>query len=425
MVTTVSRRSHRGTPRVRGISVPPRVLSPLAAGVLAAAALLSACSPEPTAITPELERGGSAVPLSVTPSTLLLRMPGLSETFTATVQYSGGLTASSSNPGCATVNPTTTTSTEKPAGSSVYVAQFTVTGVGMHGCTITVTDKKGNVASVRVSVSPIAFQSDRDDPDGVLDAIYLMDADGQNQTRLDEGIQPALSPDCTKIAFVSGRDGDPEIYVIGVDGQNLTQLTHNGVSDSWPDWSPDGSKIVFASDRDGPSHVYVMDSDGQNAIPLTNSALGDYEPAWSPNGTQIAFVSQRDRDVVGVGGEEIFVMQANGENPTRLTDDDLNVLPTWSPNGAKIAFQSFRDNAVAIWLMDVDGQNQTRLTYNTGIASSVEPAWSPDGTRIAFAARDGELHESFNIYVVGTDGQHQTALTTSGPFDRNEFPDWP
>ena len=93
-----------------------RLVSPFAAGILAAATLLNACSSEPTGIPPELAKVGSSVPLSVSPSTLLLRGPGLSKTFTASVQYSSLLTASSSNPACATVSPATTTSTEKPAG---------------------------------------------------------------------------------------------------------------------------------------------------------------------------------------------------------------------------------------------------------------------------------------------------------------------
>jgi WD40 repeat protein len=253
-----------------------RLSSPFVAGILAAATLLSGCSSEPTGIPPELAKVGSPVPLSVSPSTLLLRRPGLSKTFTASVQYSGLLTASSSNPACATVSPTTTTSTEKPAGSSVNLVEFTVTSTGMGGCAITVTDKKGNLVSVRVSVSPIAFVSERDRP---LE-IYLIDADGQNPTRLTNdsdptfNVHPAWSPDGAKIAFMSSLDGNEEIYVMDPDGQNRARLTNSpGSDDDEPAWSPDGGKIAFVSDRDqGNMEIYVMDADGQHPVNLTHSS---------------------------------------------------------------------------------------------------------------------------------------------------------
>jgi Tol biopolymer transport system component len=420
MRITQARRSSGATPRASAAPVYRHVLSP-AAAVLAAAAFLSACSSEPLATAPDLAKNGPPVPLTVSPSPLLLRMPGLAKTFTATVQYSGLLTANSSNPGCATVSPASTTSTEKPAGSSLYVAQFTVMGVGMHGCTITVTDKKGNTAGVNVIVSPIAFFRDREP---CCDEIWLMDADGQNQIRLtDDGaldVFPAWSPDATKIAFASDRDGAPhgQIWVMDTDGQNPTRLTDNDALDTDPAWSPDGTKIAFSSDRDDPNHleIYVMDADGQNQIRLTNDDVLDSHPTWSPDGAQIAFMSNRD-DPSG----EIYVMDSDGHNLTRLTNNSTSdESPAWSPDGTKIAFLSDRDACdVDVYVMDANGQNQMPLTSNCLIVES--PAWSPDGTKIAFARTEGSSLER-DIYVMDADGQHERRLTETGL--NNRFPAW-
>ena len=117
-----------------------------------------------------------------------------------------------------------------------------------------------------------------------------MDADGSNPTRLTDNpasdIVPAWSPDGTKIAFASRRDGNPEVYVMDADGSNPTRLTDNPTFDGVPAWSPDGTKIAFASGRDGNPEVYVMDADGSNQTRLTNYPLSDAVPAWSPGRDQ-------------------------------------------------------------------------------------------------------------------------------------------
>ena len=81
-------------------------------------------------------------------------------------------------------------------------------------------------------------------------------------------------------------------------GSNVTNLTFSTLPfDELPDWSPDGTKIVFTSDLDDPfvnHEIYVMDANGENLVRLTNNPAGDYEPVWSPDGAKIAFVTERD-----------------------------------------------------------------------------------------------------------------------------------
>ena len=249
--------------------------------------------------------------------------------------------------------------------------------------------------------SRLAFVSDRDSSWEIYDyEIYVMDADGQNQTRLTDNDywdgSPSWSPDGSRLAFVAGA----VICVMDADGQNQTHLTDAAARDGSPSWSPDGSRLAFASDRDGNSEIYVMDADGQNQTRLpTDNDYWDGSPSWSPDGSRLAFVSDRDGD----GNSEIYVMDADGQNQTRLTDNDYwDGSPSWSPDGSRLAFASDRDGNSEIYVMDADGQNQTRLTQN--LARDGSPSWSPDGSRLAFVSdRDGNGNSE--IYVMDANGE--------------------
>ena len=159
------------------------------------------------------------------------------------------------------------------------------------------------------------------------------------------------------IAFVSERDGNMEIYVMDADGGNQQRLTNNPDNDWNPSWSPDGKRIVFRSNRDGHVHVihgiptseiYVMDADGGNQQRLTENRVYDYSPSWSPDGKRIAFTSERD------GNSEIYVMDADGGNQRNLTNNRHSDFgPAWlnspfsvSPVGKKFTMWG--------WLKQVD-----------------------------------------------------------------------
>ena len=243
----------------------------------------------------------------------------------------------------------------------------------------------------------IAFHSYRD---GDWD-IFLMNADGSNQRRLTDNRAsdtfPAWSPDGTQIAFHSHRTGNWDIFLMNADGSNQRRLTDNRASDRSPIWSPDGTQIAFVSGRTGNDDIFLMDADGEDEYlrRLTNDSGPDQSPAWSPDGTQIAFHSHR-------GDWDIFLMNADGSNPHRLTYSIASdTFPAWSPDGTQIAFQSYRDGDSDIYVMDADGSNLRRLTNNS--ASDREPAWSPDGTQIAFHYdRGGAADEwdDWDIYVM-------------------------
>ena len=171
------------------------------------------------------------------------------------------------------------------------------------------------------------------------------------------------------------------------------------------------SGIVFSSDRDGNQEIYVMDADGSNPIRLTENLARDQAPVWSPDGNRIAFQSDRD------GGWQIYVMDSDGSGQTRLTAGGENLWLTWSPDGTKLAFNSDREGNSQIYVTDDDGSNVTRLTNN--VYDNTQPDWSPDGLRIAFRSnRSGDAR----IYVMDTNGSNQVLLTSTGGL--NADPDW-
>ncbi|MBI2914114.1 MAG: PD40 domain-containing protein [Chloroflexi bacterium] len=93
---------------------------------------------------------------------------------------------------------------------------------------------------------------------------------------------PALSPDGTKIAFTTNRDGNDEIYVMNADGSDLQRVTDSDSGDTNPTWSPDGNWIAFSSNRDGQFAIYIVQADGTGLFKITDNKANDSQPAWSP-----------------------------------------------------------------------------------------------------------------------------------------------
>ena len=79
------------------------------------------------------------------------------------------------------------------------------------------------------------------------------------------------------------------------DGSNVVRLTTSPALDRFPIFSPDGTKIAFTSNRDGNTEIYVMNADGTDQTRITNRPGGDSQPNWSPDGTRIAWRSSTGR----------------------------------------------------------------------------------------------------------------------------------
>src|SRR6267154_3438356 len=154
----------------------------------------------------------------------------------------------------------------------------------------------------------------------------------------------------------------------------LTKLTPDTTSASDPAFSPDASRIAFVSLRDGNAEIYVMNADGTGATRVTNDPQPDGRPAFTPDGQALVFHSART-----AGKQQIWTVNLDGTGLTQLTRDSVNSTPTVSPDGQTIAYVSTRNKDSDIWLMARDGSNQRQFTRSPQQRES-EPRFLRDGT---------------------------------------------
>ena len=222
----------------------------------------------------------------------------------------------------------------------------------------------------------------------------------------------------TKIAFVSDRDGNPEIYMMDYDGMNQTRLTYNAVQDISPAWSPDQKRIAYTSYQSLVAGLYILDVyEGKRTAVSTRG--GNFSPAWASDGKRLAFASSMD------GNSEIYVAEVEA-NPTRVGkikrltfNPSIDVAPSWSPTGRQLVFISDRGGTPQVYTMDAEGGNVTRISTFAGSNYYDSPAWSPAGERIVFVARVDNI---FDLYVLNLRSQQMMKLTESNA--RNESPSW-
>ncbi len=239
--------------------------------------------------------------------------------------------------------------------------------------------------------------------------IYVMNADGSDVVRLtddpaNEGY-PAFSPDGRRISFDSDREGAFEIYTMNADGNDVRRLTYNPANDVSAAWSPDGSQIAWMSNRGGHFEVWRMNADGSNQRQFTGAEAPSegthWFPQWSPDGEFMAFHVNRD----------VYTVRTDGSEYTRLTvDPDNGMLPSWTPDGSRIVFMSWRTGAVEIHSMNVDGNDQVRLT-RTEVGESVDPRVSPDGRQIVYTWVPAGGAGAKHLMLMNADGTNVRQLT--------------
>lgn len=178
---------------------------------------------------------------------------------------------------------------------------------------------------------------------------------------------PAVSPDGKHIACVLSKDGNSEIYLLDTNGKIKRRLTKNWAIDSSPTWSPDGKEIAFTSDRSGSPQIYIMDNEGLNVRRLTYQGGYNDSPCWSPRGDRIIFVSRR-------GKFSVCSIDITGKDFQVLSNIGNNENPHFSPDGNHVIFSSNRLGPVELYMMDLFGNNQKRLTIRGGFSN---PIWLP------------------------------------------------
>ena len=212
------------------------------------------------------------------------------------------------------------------------------------------------------------------------------------------------------IVFVDEPNGQTDIFTILSDGSALLQLTNDAAQEMWPAWSPDGTQIIYQKyheDRSNPE-IFTMLADGSGQVNLTNNPGDDWNPAWSPDGKKIAFYSQRP------DGWALYLMNPGGSVLTKIPGTDVGAAPDWSPDGAQIVYRQELPRNDEIYIINVDGTNPINLTNHP--ANDNSPDWSPDGKKILFESiRDG----NYELYTVETDGSNLQRLTNNPVDDQH------
>jgi TolB protein len=258
----------------------------------------------------------------------------------------------------------------------------------------------------RVPVSDqILFSSDRSTV-FPFSHVYRMRADGSEVVDLTpgaDGEDGAWSPDGTRIAFTSYRDGNAEIYVMGADGIGLARLTRHPADDKEPTWSPDGRQIAFLSTGPGETTLRVMNADGTDARSIAGTFNGT-SPSWSPDGMMIAFERFVRLCHFDVCVADIFLVPATGGSAVNLTNnaDEVAHNPAWSPDGSTIAYEQESQ----IYTIRPDGTGRTLLSRNPA-AQDVNPVWSPSGSSVAFT----RYLENSEVFVMNADGTNVANLS--------------
>ncbi len=259
--------------------------------------------------------------------------------------------------------------------------------------------------------------------------LYLVKTDGTDLVQLTDieqgACQPSWSPDGRQLVFTSPCPGRSEfyetlynessLYIINADGTGLKQLTPAPGSDFDPDWSPDGTRIAFTSVRDGFRQIYSLDVTSLAVTLLTNTTneIESSQPDWSPDGTKIAYTVKR------VGTYQVWAMTDTGQEALQLArsgQDLWDFLPVWSPDGKTIFFSQRRLGPYRPWLMKVNFEDLSQDPKRLEFPSPMEDvSFSPDGLWMVFESMDGGGNR--DIYFMTITGSGRARLTNDTKMD--------
>jgi TolB protein len=277
--------------------------------------------------------------------------------------------------------------------------------------------------------------------------IWVLDSKSGATTRLAhaEATSPDWSPTKESVVFSGGEPrsngdpGEPDLFVLDANGDDLRQLTDDEVADSTPAWSPDGEQIAFAhtpglgtEEADGVIVVLGV-RDGARAQVTRHgesaAIVYDSNPSWSPDGSRIAFT----RTTIRAGKSprnDVYAIEASGTGERLLAEDAAD--PEWSPDGERIVFVRMRDvfgrTCFAecapngeLFVALADGSEPRRVTRNR--ADDQSPSWSPDGRSIVFASdRSNPPAHEYELYVLSVATSQTRRVTTNDVWDLE--PSW-
>jgi TolB protein len=218
----------------------------------------------------------------------------------------------------------------------------------------------------------------------------------------------------TEIAFTATPRGgrSKEIYIVGLDGQDVRRITDNRSFNLFPRWSPNGNLLAYTSFKTGVPVLYLRNLQDGSERALVKFGNSKSPGSFTPGGDAL-YAS------VSVGGNsEIYRVRLDGSNAEKVVAGwGIQVSPSVSPDGKRIAFVSNKNGSPQVYIRDLAGGKDQRVSHAGGYSTS--PSWSPAGDRIAFTSQAGG---NFSIYVVKPDGSDQQLLASGdGDFTDPSF----
>ena len=211
--------------------------------------------------------------------------------------------------------------------------------------------------------------------------------------------QPTVSD---MVAFTRRANDNTDVYVVGTNGMNERNLTDGRTApDLFPSWDPDGTRLVIATGL--PATPAFVDVATGTVTPVTTTLFSVAHPSFSPDGDTLLFEGRSADSLPG----DIYTMPAAGGDHTQLTmDAGVDAGPVFSPDGMHVYFSSDRGGGFDVWRIDADGANPTRITTGTNIVG--KPTISPSGKVLAYAKP--QSNQTTRVYLYDLAAGTETLL---------------
>jgi Tol biopolymer transport system component len=227
------------------------------------------------------------------------------------------------------------------------------------------------------------------------------------------GLPVVWSPDGSRIAYIRMVNDYPQTWIgLAYGGAPISLGAGQTLSEYNAAWSPDGSRLAFIGERAAERQVYLAEPDGTNARQITMLEAGFKSLAWSPDGDSLVMETNSLE-------EQLYLLEINTGALRELTPPGgRNLRPAWSPDGSQLAFITNRvaertaATAFDLYLMNPDGGDLRRLTFDHPARSSWFPWWSADGRYIALGSISWISND--DLYVVDVVSGEVILLTEPG-----------